>query len=361
MNTKQKDVVQQGSRWLRVGVLTLTTVGPIVNTFIARMRQQAATAQAAVHSEAEQQLEDEQRSGQSGLTPLSRQLVAEQVRQLQKQARHWQMQAKHLRKALRHESKQRRRLNKMVKQLQKAGVDWGQEMLKRSEGLTGDLVSQGSKLSQDWLERGGKVTHNLTERGGELSQDLVKRGGKLTRDLAERGSELSQDLVKRSSKLSHNLAERGSELSQDLVKRGGNLVQPARQRKSTFWTVFGFSLGVVVAAVVTYLFVRKRIMQQLPGQEQQIELPPREHDWNGTHKSQPAGEIRHIDSEGVTVATLRAVGTQQQVEVPADAAFVGVVASKTYYPLETPVDSKDVIYFSSEEEAQAEGFTAAAE
>lgn len=354
MNTKQKGVVQQGSRWLRVGVLTLTTVGPIVNTFITRMRQQAATAQA------EQQVEDEQRSEQSGLTSLSRQLVAEQVRQLQKQARHWQKQAKHLRKALRHESKQRRRLNKMVQQLQRAGIDWGQEMLKRSEGLTEDLVAQGSKFSQDWLERGGEVTHNLAERGGELSQDLVKRGSKLSRDLTERGSELSQDLVKRGSKLTRDLTERGSELSQDLVKRGGNLLQPTRQRKSTFWTVFGFSLGVVVAAVVTYLFVRKRIVQQLPGQEEQIELPPQEHDWNGSHKSQPAGEIRHIDSEGAAVATLQAVGTQQ-VEVPADAAFVGVVASKTYYPLETPVDSKDVIYFSSEEEAQAEGFTAAAE
>jgi len=340
VNTKQKDVVQQGSRWLRVGVLTLTTIGPIVNTFIARMRQQAAIAQAAAYSQEEQQLEDEQRSGQSGLTPVSRQFVAEQARQLQMQARHWQMQAKHLRKALRHESKQRRRLNKMVKQLQKAGVDWGQEMLKRSEDLTGGLVAQGSKLSQDWLERSGKVTRDLTERGSDLSQDLVKRG----------------------SKLSHNLANRGSELSQDLVKRGGNLLQPARQRKSTFWTVFGFSLGVVVAAVVTYLFVRKRIAQQLPGQEQQIELPPREHEWNSGHKSQPAGEIRHIDSNGVTVATLQAVGTgtQQQVAVPTDAAFVGVVASKIYYPLETPVDSKDVIYFSSEEEAQAEGFTAAA-
>jgi hypothetical protein len=338
VNTKQKEIVQQGSRWLRVGVLTITTVGPIVNTFIARMRQQAATAQQAAYSQAEQLLEDEKASEQSRLAPISRELVAEQARQLQKQARHWQMQAKHLRKALRHESKQRRRLNKMVRQLRKAGVDWGQEMLKRSDDLTGGLVSQGSKLSQDWLERGGKVTRDLTERGSDLSQDLVKRGGKL----------------------SHDLADRGSELSQDLVKRGSNLLQPARQRKSTFWTAFGFSLGVVVAAVVTYLFVRKRIMQQLPGQEQQIELPPREHDWNGSHNSQPAGEIRRLESDGVTVATLRAVGTQQ-VAVPDDAAFVGVVASKTYYPLETPIDSKDVIYFSSEEEAQAEGFTAAAQ
>ncbi len=353
MNTKQKDIVQQGSRWLRVGVLTITTVGPIVNTLVARMRQQAAIAQAAASSQAAQSLEDEQQSEQSRLVPISRELLAEQARQLQKQARHWQMQAKHLRKALRHESKQRRRLNKMVQQLQKKGVDWGQEMLKRSEDLTGDLVAQGSKLSHDWLERGGKVTRDLTERGSDLSQDLVKRGSKLTRDLTERGSDLSQDLVKRGGKLSHDLTERGSDL-----------LQPARQRRSAFWTAFGFSLGMVVAAVVTYLFVRKRIVQQLPGQEQQIELPPREHDWNGSHKSQPAGEILHSNSNGVTtVATLQAVdtGTQQQVVVPADAAFVGVVASKTYYPLETPIESNDVIYFSSEEEAQAEGFTAAAQ
>lgn len=390
MTTKRENVVQQGSRWLRVGTLTLTTIGPIVNMFMERMRQQAEAkrledinkqrAQLIAEAEAED-VETEEVEQDSfaqrleGLSQLSRQLVAEQARQLQSQARHWQSQARHLRKALRHESKQRRRLQKMVKQLRKAGVDLGQEIAERSEGLTGDLVAQGSKISQDWLERGSNVAHDLTERGSELGKGLTKRGSKLTRnltergsELVERGSELGQDLVKRGSELGQDLVKRGSDVTHDLVERGGNLLQADRKRKSTFWTVFGFTAGMVIAAVLTYVFVRRRMTQHIAALDEQIELPPRDSDWHFTDASKPVGEIRHLDTNG-SVATMSAVGVQQQVQqvpqaqpagTPADAAFAGVVGSKIYYPIdELPGEAKDVIYFATPEEAQAEGYTAA--
>ena len=372
MSTKQTSAAQNGARWLRVGVMAFTTVAPVVNMLIERMRQ-AELRQQEQQLESEQEVEAEQDNAPRNLvelTSLSRQLAVAQAQQLRKQARQWQAQATQLRKALRKESKQRRRLNKMVKHLQAAGVDWSQEMLKRSEGLTGDLVAQGSKISQDFLERGSSMTQDWTERGSELSSDLMKRGGDLSQDWLKRGSKASRNLTKRGRKLTHDLTERGGELSQDLLKRGSDvthdlmergetLLQPARRRKSTFWTVFGFSVGMVAAAVITYLFVRNRLAQQLSGEEQQIELPPRESAWNGNGigTMKPSGEIHHIDSNGATVATLQSVGTQQ--EAPADAAFVGVISTKTYYPIEVSVTAKDLIYFASEEEAQADGFTAA--
>ena len=384
MSTKQTNAVQNGARWVRVGVMAFTTVAPVVNMLLERMRQaQLRQQEQQLESEQEAEIEqieaaeDEQENAPRSLvelTAMSRQIAAAQAQQLRKQAHQWQVQAKHLRKALRKESKQRRRLNKMVKRLQAAGVDWSQEMLKRSEGLTGDLVAQGSKVSQDFLERGSKLTQDWTERGSELSSDLLKRGGELSQDWLERGSKASRTLTKRGSKLTRDLTERGSELSQDLLKRGSDvthdlmergetLLQPVRQRKSTFWTVFGFSVGMVAAAIVTYLFVRKRLVQQLSGENSQIELPPRESAWNGNGigATKPGGEIHHIDSNGATVATLQSVGTQQeqQQEAPADAAFVGVISTKTYYPIEVSVTAKDLIYFASEEEAQEEGFTAA--
>ena len=37
--TNDQDVLQKGSQWLRIGVLTITTLGPVVNVLLDRMRQ----------------------------------------------------------------------------------------------------------------------------------------------------------------------------------------------------------------------------------------------------------------------------------------------------------------------------------
>ncbi|MFL5690276.1 MAG: hypothetical protein ACJ795_00580, partial [Ktedonobacteraceae bacterium] len=67
----------------------------------------------------------------------------------------------------------------------------------------------------------------------------------------------------------------------------------------------------------------------------------------------------HLDSNSSSVATLQTVGVEYEVVAPADAAFVGVMSTKQYYPVATAVEAEDLIYFTSEAEARSQGFTAA--
>ena len=348
MNREIQNRVQKGTRWLRVGVLTLTMAGPIVNTLLKWLRQRS-------QSLGERSADLQQSASAVQATALDRfnefalagrQRAVEQVRLLQEQTQQLRSQTRHLRKALRKEARQRRKLNKLVKQLREAGIDWSQELLKRGEGLTGGLVLQGGKISQVLIERGGKVTQDLSERGSQVTRTLVKRGGELT----------------------HDLRKRSSEVTQDLAERGEQLLQPVRRRNSTFWALFGFSLGLVGAAVVTYLFVRRRMIREAAEQSQHIELP-QDQELYVVGTSRPVGEILHIDNDGADVVILEAVETDvdNEVEVPDEAVFVGVVSTKYYYPVDTSLDqlslsddkARDLVYFASEEDAKAQGFTAA--
>ncbi len=348
MNRAIQNSVQKGRRWFRVAALTLTIAGPVVNTFLQWLRRRAQSL-----SERSDDLQDSANAAQAAalnrfneFALASRQRAAEQARQLQEQAKQLRSQTRHLRKALRKEAKRRRKLDKLVKQLRETGIDWSQELLRRGEDLTGGLVVQGGRISQDLIERGGKVTRDLSERGGQVRHTLVSRGGQLT----------------------HDLRKRSSEVTQDLAERGEQLLQPARQRNSAFWTIFGFSLGLVGAAVVTYLFVRRRMIQQEAEQSQSIELP-QDQELYVVGKSGPVGEILHIDNDGADVVILQAAATEvdSQVGVPAGTAFVGVASTKHYYPVDSSFDylslsddkAQDLVYFASEEEAQAQGFTAA--
>lgn len=340
MKREETGFTQQASRWLRVGALTLTTIGPAVNTLLAWMRQRSQAVsersddlQDAAHDArvaAFQQLDD--------FTQASRQRVAAQANYLQRQAQQLSAQAKYLRSSLRKEQRQRRKLNKTLKQLREAGLDWSQELLKRGENLTEDLVAQGGKISSDLAERGGKITQDVAERGGQLTQVLVKRG----------------------SEVGQGLAKRGSAIGQDLAERSGQLLHPtdARKRNNTLWTIFGFSTGLVVAVTVTYLFLRQRILRDEREQNQQIELASDE-SRKGRATERPAGTILHLDSNSSSVATLQTVDVEHKVAAPADAAFVGVMSTKQYYPVTTAVEAKDLIYFTSEAEAKSQGFSAA--
>ena len=131
-----------------------------------------------------------------------------------------------------------------------------------------------------------------------------------------------------------------------------------KQKRSIFWSIFGFSFGLLIAAAVTYFFVRRRLIEQGTEQEQPIELPQ---ELSAASSGPPAGEIHHIANEADSVTTLQAV--EVDTGAPGDAAFVGVVSTKYYYPIDafflSTDEAKDLIYFASEEEARTQGFTAA--
>ena len=298
MNHDNTNTETSGGRWLRVSLLTLTMVAPIVNSIMDYFRKRAELDDASTAD----QVSSRQRLDE--LTYATRQRAGAQAQQLQNWAQ-----------------------------------DWSQDLRKRGEDLAEDLAAQSGKISQDLLARGSKVTRDITKRGSRVQRDITKRGRKVTRRLA-----------KRSKKLSH-----------DLTERGNQLLQPNRKRNSTFWTSFGFSLGLVIAAVVTYLLIRKRLERQALEAEQQFELSQVRSGERQGEQGKPVGEIVYMDNEGAVVATVEAVDPDTgEVVAPADAAFVGVVGTKRYYPIEVILDDGlELVYFVSEDEARAQGYSVA--
>jgi len=384
MNREKPTAVETGGRWLRVGVLTFTVLGPMVRTFVEFMRQpkkspeeQAEEIQNNIsisEAMALSQLDD--------VTLARRQRSAEQARELRRQSKQLRSQERQLRQVQRTEDKQRRQLNALIKQLQAAGIDWSQELQQRIANLTqnvvdqssstpSDLLERGTQLTQDVAERSNKATSKLLQQGREVSQqaaqqssntisDLRERGSQLTQNLLKRSSELGQDIAERSSQLTHDLKERSSKVSDNLSKQSQKLLEPARKRNSTFWTIFGFSFALVIATIVTYLLVRRRMLQQEDEQSQHIELPQSRDTLATPGTMRPSGEILHTDADGTAVATLPAVDVAgSKVEVPADATFVGVLTTKQYYPITNMPDAVDLVYFITEEEAQNQGFRSA--
>ncbi len=328
MNTEQSNSERKGNRWLRVGLLTFTLAGPLVNAITERIRErsQILRGQAETQQDTPQTLAPTVRQRLDQMMLESRQLLVEQAKQLQQV----QAQAKRLRKTLRKNAKQRR---KLVKRLRKSSAKWSQNMLKRGEQVTEEVVERGKEA----LEASTRAT-----------QDLAKRGGKLTEELAERGS-----------KATRRIAKQGSKFAEDLVERGEHLLQPARKPNRNFWMIVGFAVGLVAAGVTTYLFVRRQVVQQQETEEDQpIELP-QNGTWNGDiNAGRPAGKILLVDDIGTAVATLPVIDVEK-MQRPTDALFVGVASTRFYYPLDTPLEEVDLVYFVSEEDARAQGFIAA--
>jgi len=250
---QQSTGIQKGARWLRIALLTLTTVGPVVKTIGGWLQQRSAALRETAVERGGKLVEAGQETAQSTqvdlqrrldeFTTTSRQLAAEQARQLQKQARQLQAQTQTLRRALRDEARQRRQLQKVAQEVQRRGAAWSRDMLGRGEELTGNLVAQGGKISQEAIERGSAITH-------------------------------------------------------DLAKRGEQLLQPVRGRSRSFWTMLGFAIGLTGAATATYVLIRRRRAAAADEQDEQIELPARDLNSASADQSQPAGEIRQVDGDG---------------------------------------------------------------
>jgi hypothetical protein len=309
MNSESQSKKNQTRRSLNVRLPY--KMGNPINTLLKRSPQDAQSTQTV-----QENVDMRQRLNE--LSAETRQWVAGQVLQLNEQARQLQAQSRQLGKALRREARQRR---KLVDQIRKSGIDLSQDLLKRSENVTGELVERGGKVTQDLLERSGQAAHDLAERSGEFAQQLAERSGKVTHDLA---------------------------------RRGEHLLEPVRKRDRNFWSIVGFVAGLALAGFVTYRLVRRRMVGQQADQGEHIELPQNE-TWKGM-RHRPAG--RHLEREGAAVATLQAVDVEN-TDRPAGAVFIGVLSTKQYHPIDTPLELEDVIYFASAEEAQARGFTAA--
>lgn len=239
-------------------------------------------------------------------------------------------------------------LSKQVKQLQKRSRKQVKQLQKQSRKLRKSLRLEARKRRVYW-----SVFRVLLL---SMSKYLQNQGENLRGRLAERGAKDTQNEVESGGKTTDDLAERSGGFTQGLAKQGQKLLEPIRRRNRTFWSIVGFSVGLVAAGTITYQLVRRRVAQQEIEQDEQIELPS-SNSWNGSG-GRPIGEISYIDQEGAPVATLEIVDMETNGQ-PADAAFVGDKSTKLYYSIDTELEPKDLVYFSTEEEAKAQGFTAA--
>jgi hypothetical protein len=237
------------------------------------------------------------------------------------------------------------RSRKQVKLLQKQSRKRVKLFQKQSRKLQKSLRREAKRRSLNWMNFFNSTSKYLQNQGESLKVGLAERRGKITQNVFDLGGKTTQ-----------NLAERRDDFTQGLSKQGQRLLEPVRRRDRTFWSIVGFSVGLVVAGTITYQMVRRRMAQQVLEEEEQIELPSN-NSWNGTG-GRPFGEITYIDQRGTSLATMEVVDVET-IEQPADATFVGVKSTKLYYPVYTELEPKDLIYFTSEDEAKAQGFNAA--
>ena len=235
---------------------------------------------------------------------------------------------------------------------------------------------------------------DLAEQSGNLTQEFAKRSSEATRSLAERGSKATQVIAERGSKATQAIAERSGKASQELVKRGGELTQEVKQRSrqateklaerdGTLWTIIGFAVGLTIASIAAYVLIRRRLQQQAEENEQiqlsnnsHLNIPSR---YPKTGEGRPTGQEIHPASQSTSTVQVQpasapvesavaiAEPAPTEAERPANATLIGIVNTKRYYPVETPLDQLadsqegplDVVYFTSEEEAKEQGFAAA--
>ena len=361
MSTDSKKFRQEASRWLRVGFLTISVIGPVINNISSRFRDRAEV------------LREETAKRSSNLT--------ENIVD---------------------------RSNKL-----------SQVVSKRSEQVVSDITDRGNRATQVVVDRGNDVLQELAERSEKASQELAKRGEQVSKEITKRGAKISKEVTKRSQKAAKEVTKRSQKAQRELAKRTEQLTQPNSRQDTPFWTVFSFSMGLTAAGVAAYLLIRKRFQQnEQDSQQAHISLNG---SLNGTSKSTTSTETRSVsqpslatktaDAPTLTLAepttatpatiepaedepateklpsmtqsTIKAqpvedtlsdkqtetVETEQQAPASTtkEAAFLGVVNTKHYYPVETPLnelhsagdEALDVIYFTTEDEAKAEGYTPA--
>ena len=185
-------------------------------------------------------------------------------------------------------------------------------------------------------KQGRHVIYNLSDRKDAAGRKLRKQSRQVVRNLTGRRDDATQKL---------------REQSQQLIDRSGQLLEPVRQRGRKVWPIVGFILGFLLAAGITFWLVKRAFNRSAESDEGDIEISSREA-LNGVGM-RPRAEFRY----GVRGRT--AVATKPETETEALNEFVGVLSTRQYYPLSQKPDAQDLVFFANEDDAKAEGFSAA--
>ncbi len=356
MNTDNKKILQEASRWIRVGFLTISVLGPVINTVSSRLRERSAVLQA--------------------------------------------------------EAAKR-----------------GNVVAERGEKVGRDLAARSNKVTQVAVERGNDMLQDLTERSEKVSHELAKRTEQVSKEITRRSKKVSKEVSKRGKKATKELQKRSRTAQRELAKRTGQLTQPNSQQTNPIWMVFGFGMGLAAAGVAVYLLIKKR-MEQYAQDSQHMHIAQNGSlNGTGTQKQISAAETRPVSQSSLSTKAVEPdsttpaltlvdpvtelVSTAPEIEdyesatekmpiisiqasidasvdnataeqsaltskqqsatkdtlpaIATDAMFLGVVSTKVYYSIETPLnalrspedDALDVVYFATADDAKAQGYVEA--
>ena len=206
---------KNAGRWVRVGVLTLTTLGPVINVVSSQLRERSRKLQ-----------KDTVKRSQETLTTITQ----------------------------------------SQRQLLSVGASLSDTLTElKSNPYSQELLKRGSELAGTLSEQGGKLSHELAERGSKARQVVVERGSDIARDLTERGSKASQELAKQSQRTTREISQRTRHAAQqaqrDLLRASSQVREQATSPDyaARFWSICGFIVGLVSAITAAYFFIRRRI------------------------------------------------------------------------------------------------------
>jgi len=202
---------QKAGQWVRVGVLTLTTFGPIVNVIASRLRERTRKLQ-----------QDAVKRGQETFAQSQGQLLTVGAS-----------------------------LSDTLNELR--DNPYSQELLKRGSDLAGTLAEQGGKLSRDLAERSSKATQVVVERGSGIARDLTERGNKATQEIAKQSQRTTREVSLRTQRAAQ-------QAQRELIRAGSQVRTQATSPDyaARFWSIFGFIVGLTSAIVAAYLLIKRR-------------------------------------------------------------------------------------------------------
>lgn len=230
----------------------------------------------------------------------------------------------------------------------------------RGNGATEALRKQKRQLGYNASDLRDDTAHMLRRQGQHMMQNMAdwkdeaayqlhRQKQQIARNIADRREDAMHSVSKQRRNMGRNMLERREDMTHQLRKQGRSLSRNLDERKGGIWPLLGFLFGVLLAGGITYWFIKNSTRQHEITEEEQIELQEREM-LNGT-SGRPGGEIRYVSQGGAAVATRTSA-------MPIN-KFVGVLSTRQYYPIEHKPQAHDIVFFETEDDARAEGFTEA--
>lgn len=192
-----------------------------------------------------------------------------------------------------------------------------------------DVQAAGSDLSE--LIKAELVKRHMQQLQKELRQRRLQQ---IVADSQQKVLDLiaASELRKRGRQVRRMLQKQ----NRMLQKKWQQQFKRPPQTNRTFWIALGFGCGLALVGIITYQFLLRRL-QQSDEEKATVELP-----------------YPDMSSQKINLTN----------NAPPDAVFVGVTGTKLYYPIETPLEQLssrddllvDIVYFSSEQEADQQGF-----